>query len=126
MGEVANPKYSGTAPGADGNTYTIFNSVTAFNGANMAQNAGFKRYMVDMKHSQSGTLNFYYSLNRGTSWNQVYTSGAIAAPASTSSTIRDFAIEQYPDFKLEWVNGGSAQATWSIAQTLTDERASLT
>lgn len=126
MSKVSPIKYTGTAPGADANTYTIFNSTTAFNGAWQAQYAGMKRYIVDIKHSQSGTMNFYYSLNRGTSWNQVYTSGAIAAPAATSSTIRDFALEQYPDFKCEWVNGGSAQATWTVTQALTDERASLT
>ncbi len=125
MGQVAPIKYTGTAPGADANTYVIFSSVVAFPGGWLAQMAGMKRLIVDMKHSQAGTLNFYYSLNRGTSWNQVYTSGAIAAPASTSSTIQDFAIEQYPDFKLEWVNGGVAQATWLITLALTDERAPL-
>lgn len=127
MSQVMRVKYTGSTPAADGNTYVLFSTVVAFNGANMAQNAGMKRLIVDIGHAAAGTMNLYRSQNRGTTWDQVYTSGSIAAPASTASTIRDFAIEEYQDFKLEWVNGGSTQATrWIVDMSLTDQRAPLT
>lgn len=125
MGEIVQFKYNGTAPGADTNTYVIFSSVVALNGARMAQSAGMKRLVVDMKHAGTGTLNLYRSQNRGTTWSQVDTTGVLPIPAATESTIYDHYIEPYPDFKLEWVNGGSAQSTWIIDLALTDERAPL-
>lgn len=128
-------KYTGSTPGADANTYVLFATAQpsagstnfAFPGGWYCAQHGLKRLIVDIGHANSGTLNLYRSNNRGTSWDQVFTSGAIAAPAATSSTIRDFAIEEYPDFKIEWVNGGATQAArWIVNMALTDQRAPLT
>ncbi len=82
--------YPGASPGADANTYTLFSSVTAFQGAKMAQGAGLKRCGIDIKHSGTITLRGYKSSNRGTTWEQVYDSGAVASPGATESTILDF------------------------------------
>lgn len=115
-------KYTGSTPGADSNTYNLFSSVVAFQGGNMAQGAGLKRLGIDIKHSQALTLKGYKSSDRGTTWEQVYDSGSISAPASTDSTRLDFWFEPYPDFKVDLVNGGSAQASFSVNMALTDER----
>ena len=121
-------KYTGSTPGADSNTYNIFSSVVAFPGANMAQNEGLKRLFVTIDNPQSGTLKFYRSVDsnngvaRGTNWVQV--GGDIACTASaTDVTTFDGVFLGFPDFKLDWVNGGSAQATWSLSMALTTERA---
>lgn len=128
-------RYTGATPGADANTYVLFATAppsagsTAFacNGARQCQGAGLKRLIVDIGHANGLTLNFYRSQNRGVTWDQVFTSGVIAAPAATSSTIRDFAFEEYDDFKLELLNGGASQAArFVVDMALTDERAPLT
>lgn len=115
-------RYTGATPGGDSNTYNLFSSVTAFSGASMAQNAGLKRLGLDIKHSQALTLKGYKSNDRGTTWEQVYDSGSVTAPASTDSTRLDFWFEPYPDFKIDLVNGGVAQASFSVNITLTNER----
>lgn len=115
-------KYSGSTPGADSNTYNIFSSVTAFQGANMAQNSGLKRLFVTIDNPQSGTLKFYRSLDRGTTWVQVGGDFAATSAAADVTTF-DGLIEGFPDFKLDWVNGGSAQTGWTVSISLTPERA---
>ena len=128
-------KYTGSTPGADASTYVLFATAPpsagstnfACNGARQCQGAGLHRLVVDIGHAASGTLNFYRSQNRGVTWDQVFTSGVIAAPAATSSTIRDFAFEPYDDFKLEWLNAGSSQAArWIVDMSLVGERPPLT
>jgi hypothetical protein len=108
----ARTTYSGSAPGADSNTYVMFSSVTAFPGGNGMQSAGVKRLRIDLKHSQTLTLNTYKSSDRGVTWNQVSTE-SIATTASTTDA-REFNVEPYADFKVEVVNGGVAQATFAV------------
>lgn len=113
--------YAGSVPGADSNTYNIFSSVTAFKGASMASNHGLKRLFVTIDHPQSCTLKFYRSADRGANWVQV--GGDFAATASaTDVTTFDGLFEGFPDFKLDLVNGGSAQTGMTVTIALTDER----
>ncbi len=122
MRQTTTFKYSGSAPGADANTYNIFSSVTAFTGANMAQQNGLKRLVVTVDHPQAGTGKFYRSSDRGVNWVQV--GGDFAATASaTDVTTFDLLFEGFYDFKLDWLNGGSAQTGWTISIALTSERA---
>lgn len=122
MTESVSVRYTGSVPGADSNTYPIFNSVTAFPGAWMAQNTGIKRLFVTIDHPQSATLKFYRSIDRGTTWVQVGGDYAITASSTDVSTF-DGLIEGFPDFKLDLVNGGSAQTGMTVTIALTDERA---
>lgn len=115
-------KYTGATPGADANTYNLFSSVVAFSGAWMAQGAGLKRMGIDIKHSQSLTLKGYKSSDRGTTWEQVYSSGVVTAPAATDSTRLDFWFEPYADFKIDLLNAGAAQVAFTVDIALTDER----
>jgi hypothetical protein len=116
--------YTATAPGADSNDYVLFSTGTAFPGSAMHQGAGVKKLVLNLKNSHLGTLKtsrgVRSSLNALT-WSQISTE-AIAAGTSTTSTAREYLLEPFADFKLEWTNGGSAQSTWVVDLALTDER----
>jgi hypothetical protein len=105
--------YQGTTPGADSDDYVLFDTTVAFPGTvgkNMLQLAGIKRFIIDLAHSDNGTLEEYKSPDRGTTWIQVSTE-AITASA-TATTVREYAVEPYDDWRLVWENGGSAQDPW--------------
>lgn len=121
MTEAVAFRYTGSVPGADASTYPIFNSVTAFTGASMAQNNGLKRLFVTIDNPQSATLKFYRSNDRGTNWVQVGGDYAITSSATDVSTF-DGLIEGFPDFKLDLVNGGSAQTGMTVTIALTGDR----
>jgi hypothetical protein len=108
-------------PGADSNTYPLYNSVTCWQGKRFPQMYGFKRLLVDIKCSQNGTLKWYKSSDRGANWLQIG-ERAVTAPAANDTEIDDYLIEEYDDFKLDWVNSGSAQATWNVSIALSDSR----
>ena len=122
MTESVNFRYTGSVPGADANTYNIFSSVVAFTGAGMAQAHGLKRLFVTIDNPQSATLKFYRSNDRGTNWVQVGGDFAITSSATDVSTF-DGLIEGFPDFKLDLVNGGSAQTGMTVTIALAGERA---
>lgn len=126
MGESLKVKVTSSTPGADSNTYNLFNSTLCF--AAPSSKAGvptaFRSYCISrlefrLTNDQSGTLKFYTSVNGGTTWAQ--TGGDIAVLASSSTDINgpyDFLCDPYDDVKLDWVNGGSAQTTWAPGITL--------
>lgn len=121
MTEYTRFKYSGATPGADSSDYILFSTVTAFGGKCAHQMAGLHKLVLDLFHTQAGTLKLYRSNDRGTTWTQV-TSSAKSAPAAGLSSQYEVLVECFPDFKLVWTNGGSAQATWYPDVALTDER----
>jgi hypothetical protein len=113
---------AGLVPGNDSNTYNLFSSVVAFQGARMAPQMGYKRLVVDIKNAGgNGTLKFYKSVDRGVNWLQI-DEIAVTAPAANATNVYDFLIEEYDDFKLDWVNGGTIQNPWSVSIALTDSR----
>jgi hypothetical protein len=114
-------KYSGSTPGADSNTYVIFDSTVAFPGANFVQGAGLSRISIRFDHIYTGTVNMYRSVNRGSTWTQVMQQSQ-SAPDTTQSSYFDVSVEAFADFKVEWVNGGTAQNPWSVDIALTAER----
>jgi hypothetical protein len=118
--------YAGTTPGADANTYVLFatcnpGTATDPQNANWGQNAlGFMfadKFTLNLDHVQAGTLNAYVSQDHGTTWGQLSTE-AIAAPAASGSTYREFNLEGLMDWKLEWVNGGVAQNPWRVNMSI--------
>lgn len=120
MSESAIVVYSGSAPGADTNVYPLFSSVTAFLGMRAAQMAGMKRLIIDLKHSNDGTFRLSKSSNRGVTWTIVNEQAATGG--GTDSNTYDANIEPYDDFKVDWVNGGSAQNPWYPSIAFSDER----
>lgn len=125
MSESVQFNYTGSTPGADSDTYVLFSSVAAFPGARFHSMYGLKRFHMDVKHNNTGTINLYKSTDRGVTWLQVNTTSA-AATGSTASDVYDALVDEYPDFKVEWVNGGSAQSTWSVTGSLSSGHAAST
>lgn len=120
MSETAVITYTGTAPGADSNTYVLFSSVSAFPGKRMHSHCGLKRFVCGVRHSSAGTINLYKSDDRGTNWFLVDT---FSAASTTAEDLYDALVEHMDDFKLEWVNTGSAQTTWEVSLALSSGRA---
>lgn len=118
--------YQGLIPGNDANTYVMFSTAAAFPSAGYCAMNRMKRFQIGLSNSQVGTYNWYKSNTRLTSpsatpvWTQIGTR-AVAIGATTENT-DDFLIEEYADFKLEFVNGGVAQATWAVSMALSGER----
>lgn len=137
-GAYAQINWGGTVPGADSNTYVLWASCVPGTtqtdrviqnanrdgacGARMFAEYGLHKFTITLKNSQAGTLNTYYSPDRGTTWLQL-TTDAVAIPGAGTASRFEWIVEAYPDWKVEWVNGGVAQATWSPAMVLTDQRA---
>lgn len=114
--------YTGSTPGADSNTYPIFSSVTAFPGKRFAQMFGLKRLFITVDNPQSGTVKYYRSADRGTNWVQVGGDQAATASATDVFTF-DAVFLGFDDFKVDWVNGGSAQTGWTVTISLDSGRA---
>jgi len=131
--ETTHIRYTGATPGADVLVYSFFDTVVAFPGARYVGMHRMKRLVVDLSNSAAGTFNLYKSSTRVTNpalavtrdttkvtWAQIATFPAAAV--TTTSNILDLLIEEYDDVKLEFVNGGAAQATWLPNIALTGER----
>lgn len=102
---------TGGTPGADSNTYKLFDSTVSF-AAGQMRTLGISRLTFDVKNSAAGTLNAYRSVDKGTNWDQFDSKAVAAAAAGSISGPYDYPVDSFTDVKLEWVNGGSAQTTW--------------
>lgn len=141
MGSFSQIKWEGTTPGADAFIYLLWSTASPgtadgthidyvaqnanrFGGcpAHFFGNSGIRKVVLDLKNSQAGTLNEFYSNDRGVTWLQVSTD-PVAIPAAGFDTSREFLVESYADWKLEWTNGGVAQIGWTPQIALTDQRA---
>lgn len=120
MSETCVFTYTGSTPGADSNTYVLFSSVTAFPGKRYAGMTGMKRMVVGVRHSSAGTINLYKSADRGTNW---VLADTFSAASTTAEDLYDALVEHMDDFKVEWVNTGSAQTTWVVSLALSSGRA---
>jgi hypothetical protein len=107
--------YAGDTPGADNNTYVLYNS--ALTDANKWGGLKRKYYLLALKTSAVGTLNGYASSDGGSTWHQFYQR---QVPATESVLMRNVPvrIDMHKDVKFEWVNGGSEQTTWYVSQVL--------
>lgn len=127
--ETLKVKVVSSTPGGDSSTYNLFDSTVTFGAPNRITGVPtafrshcISRLMLRLTNSQAGTLKFYSSTDGGTTWAQ--TGGDISVSASTSTDINgpyDYLVDPYDDVKLDWVNGGVAQATWAPGVTLLRE-----
>lgn len=120
MSETCVFTYNGSTPGADSNTYVLFSSVTAFPGKRFAGMYGMKRFVCGVRHSSAGTINLYKSADRGTNW---VLADTFSAASTTAEDLYDALVEHMDDFKVEWVNTGSAQSPWVVSLALSSGRA---
>lgn len=115
-----------STPGTDSNTYIMFDSTVTFAAPNQSNSKsttlfahGITRIEFTLSNSQAGTLKAYRSVDKGTNWDQVGGDIAVAANAATDiNGPYDFLVDPYADFRISWVNGGTAQATWRPAISL--------
>lgn len=127
MGTTARIPYADTALPSAGATVTIFNTVNQFPAGNMCPLFGMKRLQIDIFNSQAGTLNWFKSFgHRGatsdaTTWAQIGTLPLPLVAGGATNTV-DILIEEYEEFKVEFVNGGSNQTVFDVDVALTDER----
>ena len=114
-------KYIGATPGADGNTYVLFNSFVSQIGSGGLAMHGIRKVVLDLDCNNAGTLKEYKSQD-GSTWTQI-NQEAIAAPAATAGVKRDYPVGAAEYWKLEWVNGGVAQNPWDVDILLETQRA---
>lgn len=135
MGAPIKVKVIAATPGADSNTYVMFDSTVTFgvgidgDSRNQTLNAhGISRIPFTLKNSHAGTIRSYESMDKGLNWVQFGNDTAVAASGSTDvSGPYDFLVDTYDDVRIIWVNGGSAQTTWRPGiQLIPGDRASGT
>lgn len=123
----AKAKYTGTTPGTDSSTYTLFNSIVAGLPGNWAAAHGVFKIVVDIKHDQAGTLKWYKNMtdvDASANWVQMGQL-SVAAPASTAGTQAEVFVEAEFHVKVDWVNGGTAQSPFSVDIGFSDQRAQI-
>ena len=108
---------TGGTPGGDSNVYKLFDSTVTFNAPFLSKSTTLKahditRIIFSVKNSQAGTLTASFSRDSGTTWTAYDVQSVAIAAANTISGPFDYLVDPYPDWKLEWTNGGVAQATW--------------
>lgn len=108
---------SGGTPGNDSNEYVLFDSTKHLSGAGPLPALGIDRGQFSVNNTQSGSLKSYWSPDKGTTWNLNSTT-SVAANAGITGGPYDFAISGFIDWKLTWVNGGTAQSPWQPTLTL--------
>jgi hypothetical protein len=118
-GESVKVAVIAATPGADSSVYVMFNSVVTFQAGGMLRPRGVSRVTFSVENSQAGTLKAYRSVDKGTNWDQVGGDVVVGiASAKDISGPYDYLVDTYSDFKLEWTNGGAAQATWRPEVTM--------
>lgn len=108
--ETVRVAVTGGTPGADANTYLLFDSTVTFTGGLRAHD--ISRITFSLNNSQSGTRKAAWSADGGTTWNEYDSTAVTAASAPAMSGPFDYLVDTYKDWRLRWTNGGSAQATW--------------
>lgn len=115
---VCRVKYQGTALPTGATTNTMFDST--LNGVKRwLHSGGCRRFAYAIEHDQDGTVNGYWSVDDGTTWNLFYTQAHALAASPAEG---DVFIEPYDDVKFEWVNGGVTQTTFDINMVLSPDR----
>lgn len=122
--DSARLRYAGSTPGADSNSYVLFDTTALTSGGGLGLTAlgSPGRFVVNIRNDQTGTLRAY-RLN-GSTWEQAYPDQAVAA--SSTGGIYDFFVGTFDHFRLVWVNGGSAQTVWSVDMALLGDSSPVT
>lgn len=128
---TAKAKYTGSTPGADSNDYELFNSITAGLPGNWPALHGVYKIVIDIKHSHLGTLKWYKTdsdptnaSDSGVTWGQMGQL-SVATPASTEGSLAEIFIEAEKHVKVLWTNGGTAQTSWIVDISFSEQRAAV-
>ncbi len=115
-------KVTGLAAPGGAATQTILNTFTGGWPINHFVVNGIKRCVCNIAHSHDFTFKWYKSLD-GTTWDQI-SEQAITFSATATASI-DINVEAIGSryFKLDVLNGASAQTTWRPSLVLNTDRA---
>lgn len=128
MGPYPRFKYTGAVPGADSAIYLLYSTTgttTVRSGVpgvapprGLMQLIGARKFLLEMKIDQAGTLISSTSDDEGVTWHQQSTE-AIAVPVG-ATVLRVYDVGAAPDWKLTWTNGGSAQGAtvWQVGMSV--------
>lgn len=110
-------KYTGTALPTAASTVNFFDTTqTGVRGFLALARAN--RFEITIQNDQALTLKAYWSDDFGTNWNQ-YDSQSVAIPsANNSSGPYDYLIDEYKDWKLDGLIGGSNETTFRVNMSL--------
>ncbi len=106
-------QYAGSLPLAD-ETIVLYHHERRYTGIAMLT--------VAVLHDQSGTLNCYWSPDKGVTW-LLFRTEPMTGSALTD--LVEVVVEPYADFKVEWVNGPSGQTAFACSLSLSDDRDSV-
>jgi len=128
--------YPGTVPDTNTEVHVIFATCAVTGtgssfpdmgwGQGFLAQHGLKRHVVRLSFSRAGSMRWYHSQDRGTTWIPLAAAQTItptSAGTAESLTI-DVLIEGLLDYKMEFTQGATAQDTFTIDQTLDYDRAS--
>jgi hypothetical protein len=107
--EIARVKYISGTP-TDGNTFNIFS--TATKGGNYFAHVFSDTLNLTIKNDQIGKLKEYRS-DDAITWTQISETD-VAIPGAGASNTYSYDVSQYKHWKLDWVNGGTTQTTWTV------------
>jgi hypothetical protein len=112
--------YAGGVPGADSNTYVLFDSSTSSQFSERSKRfAEYKRYILSLKNTAAGTLRAWSSNDGGSTWRQFF-DAAVAAASTTRNNSFAIPTEPHANVKIDWVNGGVAQSIFYVQHALDD------
>lgn len=115
-------KVSGGTPIADSSEYVLFDSTLCFGGGLMAVK-GIDRAQFNPDNPAAGSLKSYSSPDKGVTWylNSVTAVAPNASVITSGQAVPpyDFGLSGFVDWKLAWLNGGTAQTGWQPTLTLT-------
>lgn len=119
-------KYQGTALPEDTDTELLWSTVDSlFTDGGAGRYLGLAWFVAAIWNSHAGTVNAYFSNDKGTTWRlfQTETYSALGADSNAAAAnIAEFYIEPYEHVKFEWVNGGDTQTIFDPALCTTNER----
>lgn len=107
-------------PGIGATAVFLDTTANSAYGRKLFSSHGLARFVLDVKHDQPFTLRAWKSDDLGGTWYQM-SDLSIAVP-SLSTTVRDFLVEGYEDFRIEALNGGTAQTVWNVTLWGTSDR----
>jgi hypothetical protein len=111
-------KDTSAAPIGDTATTNLF-STANLAGYSQLPGHGMTTFTVDIASTAGGSLKPYKRISGG-SWIQMG-EFIVGTPDGATTYKRDFDITGYDDWKLDWVNGGTAQSIWAVDMSLSDK-----
>ena len=118
---IARVTYAGGLPGGAA-TVSLFDT-TVLGSANALPHASVYRATYVVAMDRDGTFEAHWSDDRGATWHLIDSDAiSVGTPGVSESVSGEFAVEGLRDFRLQFVNGATAQGTFDVNVSLSTER----